>query len=276
VTIHENPTTTAHGIRQVSVTAAIARDWLARNSRNRAISSITVLRYRRDMLAGNWIYAADPVRFSETGALLDGQHRLNAIAGIDDPAFSIPLLIVEGLPEETQLVMDQGRKRNPGQQLGLLGIPNPNSLASAATFYLLWTSGILFKNSHLRKMISSPEVQTWVEANPEKVALHAELYPHVRKLDCGPRVLMGAAFRFFDIDPAATIQFVKSTADGAGLDSGDPRLALDKKFRTARRTGVRISDTDQLATVILAWNAWRDGRSVSVIRVPTGAFPTPH
>lgn len=108
----------------VMVSAETAKRWLAHNKRNRNISPTDVQRYRLDMEAGLWRFAADPIRFDVNGNLIDGQHRLTALSELAD--ICLPMLIVRGLPPETQKVMDQGRKRTPGQQLYLSGIKDAN------------------------------------------------------------------------------------------------------------------------------------------------------
>ena len=102
---------------KIAVTPEIARQWLLNNVHNRPVSATTVEKYRINMIAGQWKYAADPIRFAIGGNLLDGQHRLIALAGIpDEVGIAVPFLVVRGLPQESQKYMDQGSKRGAGQQ----------------------------------------------------------------------------------------------------------------------------------------------------------------
>ena len=95
----------------VMVDQAMAKRWLERNVKNRAPRQRAVASYRNDMAAGRWMMAGDPIRFNIDGDLVDGQHRLLALA--DLPDVTLPFTVVRGLPREAQSYMDQGIKRAP-------------------------------------------------------------------------------------------------------------------------------------------------------------------
>lgn len=255
----------------ITVSPEMARRWLEHNKHNRPIAKSIVARYRSDMASGNWAFTADPIRFAVSGNLLDGQHRLHALGELDNA--SIPLLVVRGLPEESQLFMDQGRKRSPGQQLALLGVKNSNNVAAAAKQYMLWQSSVMFKDSS-KQSVSSPQIQQWVADNPELVNAMNTHLPALNTPDAPPSITQAAFIRFTEIDSDAASQFFTMLASGAGLNDGDPILALDKRLRRIRKEGLRASSRDMLALFILAWNAWRDGRSLSKFQKPKGSVWT--
>lgn len=262
----------------IPVSSEMAARWLKLNTRNRALSPIVVDQYLNDMAAGNWTFAADPIRFSVNGNLLDGQHRLTALAALD--GHTIPMLVVRGLPEESQLVMDQGRKRQPGAQLELLGIKYANHIAAAAKVYIIWESGAIFKDNKAQRL-SSPRIQQWVASHPELVEAANSHHAILMEPDSPPSVTQAAFMRFHQISESGAHEFFASLASGAGLSEGDPILALDKRLRRIRKEGFRVTNRDVLALFILAWNAWRDGRSMAKFQKPKGAawtaesFPEP-
>lgn len=65
-------------MRVVTITPAMAQSWLKRNSGNRPLKHSHVLRLAKAIGAGGWKLTGDPIRFSETGKLIDGQRRLRA------------------------------------------------------------------------------------------------------------------------------------------------------------------------------------------------------
>ena len=65
---------------RVIVTPEMARGWLEANRNNRRLKVKCVERIAKDIKAGQWIYTGQSITFSETWRLLDGQHRLIAIA----------------------------------------------------------------------------------------------------------------------------------------------------------------------------------------------------
>lgn len=65
------------------VTPELAREWLDHNTNNRTLRRDTVTRYANDMSAGNWSLVGDSICFDESGNLINGQHRLNAVIQSD-------------------------------------------------------------------------------------------------------------------------------------------------------------------------------------------------
>lgn len=62
------------------ITPDIAKDYLSRNTRNRALRKSHLDDLVRQMRAGQWALNGQSIIFDEEDALIDGQHRLNACA----------------------------------------------------------------------------------------------------------------------------------------------------------------------------------------------------
>ena len=73
----------------------------------------------------------NPIFISDTGKLLEGQHRLNAIADSEDGT-SINFLVVRGLPEKAFVYLDQNRTRDAKDSLRIKGTRNPQKTAAAS------------------------------------------------------------------------------------------------------------------------------------------------
>lgn len=263
----------------VMVDAAIAKRWLAKNVKNRRIRQILVGRYRSDMLAGRWTFAGDPIRFNVSGHLVDGQHRLHAIAETD---LTLPMLVVRGLPDEAQGVMDQGGRRTPGDQLGLKGVKDANAVAAAVKQYLVWTEGLLFRDRKaITTQITTPRIEAWVDENPALIANLSQVIGLTKQNDAPPSIAAAAALRFMQIDAAGCTEFFTLLARGAGTE-GHPIVTLDKRLQRVRREGLKMPDRDYLSLFILAWNAWRDDRVMAKFQRPRGGrwtednYPVPH
>ena len=252
----------------VMVDAAIAARWLERNTRNRPLQATTVARYKRDMLDNRWNFAGDPIRFSVEGSLLDGQHRLAAI--VDAETVIVPMLVVRGLADETQGVMDQGRRRSGADQLALRGYRQASFLASSVRQYLIWESGLMFRDNKLAAMeVTVPWIEQWVGEHPEQVAFLSGITNLVRGSDAVPSSAGAAAIMFFTIDPEAAAEFFTLLARGAGTE-GHPIVTLDKRLSKLRRDSTKIPPRDHLAMFIQAWNAWRSGRTMLKFQRPRG------
>src|SRR5208337_4885018 len=98
----------------MEVTPEMARDWLGANQKNRRPKKSTVQAYARDMVAGEWKLAGDPIRFDSSKNLLDGQHRLLACIIAERPFQTV---VMRDLSPEVMRVLDHGCRRTVGDQL---------------------------------------------------------------------------------------------------------------------------------------------------------------
>lgn len=99
------------------ITPSKAKKWLeSHNVKNRKLNKRHVEMLASDMGSGRFKLTHEPIAFDETGRLIDGQHRLNAVY---QSGRSHEFLVARNLPKGTQLFVDNGRRR---------------SLADAATF----------------------------------------------------------------------------------------------------------------------------------------------
>lgn len=257
----------------VVVTPEMAKRWLGTNANNRRLRDARIAKYRGDMEEGRWTFAGDPIRFDVNGNLVDGQHRLLALA--DAAVSGVGFLVIRGLPPEAQSVMDQGAKRTAGDQLQMRGVKNAASVAAAVKQFMIWEQGLLFRDTKVvHSEISTPAIEQWVRNHSIEVEHLNESMHYVRQCESRPMV-GGAAFLIFQaVDAAGAAEFFHRLATGAGT-SGDPINTLDQKLRRQRRAGQRVTARDELATFIQAWNAWRDGRTVTQLLRPKGGAWTP-
>lgn len=100
----------------MSVTPDQATAWLDKSAKNRKISERRVGLYAAAMKRGDWMLTNQGIAIDEFGMLIDGQHRLRAIVQADIP---VTLLVIQSTPNRAQLVLDQGLKRTPHDQVAL-------------------------------------------------------------------------------------------------------------------------------------------------------------
>lgn len=95
----------------VNVTPQMASEWLKVNTINRPLQRTVVENAKLAYERGEYVMTHQGIAFSDTGRLLDGQHRLTALAEMPD-GFSVQMMVTRGLPEEAFKAMDIGRKRS--------------------------------------------------------------------------------------------------------------------------------------------------------------------
>lgn len=256
----------------VAVSSAVAERWLQHNSHNRPLSNAGVLRYQDDMENGRFKMTGDPIQFSKTGVLLDGQNRLTALANCV-PQMTIVMAVARGLDDEAQYVIDQGIKRTPGQQLGLMGVKNSNQVGSSARLAMTWELGILFSDFNARRAISTPKVEEWVCEHADEVNWFNDHLAHtVRSTGAKPAVAGAFGLRGLQIDPDAIVAFFHLLSARTNLPKGSPILALDNRLRRARSERFNVEPREQLAQFIFTWNAWMRGDSWTRLQMPKGGL----
>lgn len=250
----------------VEITPAIAEAMLEFNTRNRNLKKGSVIQYARDMRNGNWKFAGDPIRFDTTGRLLDGQTRLSAIIKAGRP---IQMTVLTGLEPETQMVMDSGVKRTAGDQLRMAGVVNVNKVASASRLALLVENESVRSNSYNP---TTTEIMEWFEDHDD-IGEYDRPATAVRSVLGGsPSAYMFAMWKTNQIDPATSALFWDGIYTGANLATDDPRLAFRSYMsraaqRAKNRTGTAVGTPQMLFAIARAWNVFRAGEKLSVIRI---------
>jgi len=104
-------------VEVTNVTPLMARKWLERVAPfNRPVHASVVRKYRDALIRGEYVMSHQGLAFDTDGWLMDGQHRLHAIAELpDDTVF--PMVVTTGLSRDAFLVMDQGMKRGTADAL---------------------------------------------------------------------------------------------------------------------------------------------------------------
>lgn len=97
------------------ITPDLARQYLEKNKKdNRKLRKSNVKRFTEQIIAGEFILTHQGIAFDETGNLIDGQHRLNAIIDAGKP---VEMNVTVGLSTKAFAVTDQGVKRTPADIL---------------------------------------------------------------------------------------------------------------------------------------------------------------
>lgn len=101
---------------KVKITPALAREWLGLNTRNRAVYKSHLRSLEAMFGRGEFKTTHQGIAFDESGKLLDGQHRLLAIAQQPD-GFACEMFVFHNVPRDTFDVIDFGGKRRTMQDV---------------------------------------------------------------------------------------------------------------------------------------------------------------
>lgn len=265
---------------RIEITPDMAAGWLAdANSHNRGLRSDKVEAYARDMIAGTWEENGDAVRFDVNGVLLDGQHRLAAVAEADR---SISMFVVKGLPPKAQETMDSGIRRTLSDVLLLRGEVDVHTLSAVIRRALTYTSGVndRMRGFNRRETFTNAECLAFLHEHPELRAFTRSGKTASPSCFIPASALAVAHWLFDRLDEGDASEFMARVASGANLDQSDAVFQLRKRAHQLHQATGRYPTHHYLALTIKAWNAYRMGEQVTALSFRAGgsapeAFPTP-
>lgn len=258
----------------VNVTPEIADVMLAYNDRNRPVSPNTVREYARQITEGKWVHTREPIIFSETERLIDGQHRLLACV---ESGRSFTVDVAFGAPDEAFGFIDIGKKRTAADIFAINGVAQYTVVAAAMPWVLQYDEdGDIGRNTSAHKRTPDELYQGYLR--------HTDIE---RSVAFG-RTLCDAGFGGAGMmtamhyicarrSRADADEFFQTLAEGFGFTSKtDARFKLHKTLQDNRAAPKddRLSSRRIAAYTIKAWNAWRRGDQVRQFKMADGErFP---
>jgi len=257
-------------IEITEVTPTLAAQWLSTNhSNNRKKSKRLIAQYARDMIAGKWDVTGEAIKFDTTGRLIDGQHRLSAVV---EAHKNVRMAVITGLEPKVIHVLDTGKSRTGADALTITGqIENAVHVAALARKIIGFKAGApeIMQTKKIRlkgEAITNREILDFASVN--------DLQPYVR---FSHRLDKMQIARVFSATEWAFVFWLLSQTDAAAAEEFCTRLAsldnvgLNNPIRTLFeklvRSQVRLSGKQTLMATVSAWNAWRTGATLKVIRV---------
>lgn len=137
----------------IRVTPAMASNWLSSNTINRRLRRSVVDGLVAAFKRGEYQTTHQGIAFSDTGELLDGQHRLTAIAEMPAGA-SFEMLVTRGIPKSAFRVVDTGLKRSHSD---ILGIPTGHAAVARFLASLHETSKAAITSDYLIPFVKATE-----------------------------------------------------------------------------------------------------------------------
>ena len=265
VTVDMSPDAPPVDVRWELVDPDTARTFLDENDANRAVRNRVVNAYARDMGHGAWYVTGETIKFSKTGELLDGQHRLYAIV---ESGTSQWMLVVRGLEPETKGIIDTGAPRTAGDALKLVGLGGTSAYAVAAASRLL----VLWRTDRLRTMSAGlrhedrathTEIIQMVRDEPNLLDAVSDAYRDYERtgIPTGPGGM--ARMVLYDIDAKDAEIFFEALSGYKTDGSNDPRAVLLYTIRQMRALGQLRKPGESIGLIFTAWNAWRDNQKIT-------------
>lgn len=270
----------------VRITPEIATDWLIRyNVHNRNAITSAIAGHARDMLAGDWLFIGDTIRFSTLPDgrtyIADGQNRLR---GIEKSGVPQTYIVVTGLDHDAQTVMDTNRVRT---------FANTLTLDDEADGEGPWTDvnrlGALVRRAYIFDEYGRVP-KGGGAANPTKPELRAYLSAHSARFRAALTVTQAANYAVPKLGKSGTMigtaYFILSRKDqeaaeiffremlikGFGLDDEHPVTHLRRRYG---KEGIgAIDDDEAFRLTFKVWNHWRKNERLErTVQVPRNGWP---
>jgi hypothetical protein len=238
-----------------------------------------VEKYARDMKAGRWHRNGETVKLAWDGTVADGQHRLYACIRADVPFWSV---VVTGVDPAAQDTVDTGLPRRLSDQLTIANEENAPILAAVTRWALRWLHGQRTGGGGNGYQPTQTELLDYLATDP-RLRMAAAWAARARKefRPVRPPVYAMAWMILHGADWVAAEVFCERVLDGAGLPAGHPVLTLRNRLVNAKIPPVeRLTEHEQLALFCLAWNGFREDRTMARLLLPAGGltpknFPEP-
>lgn len=273
------------------VTPEMARQWLdeSEGTRQRGVRKNRVAKLVHAIQSGQWRVTHQGIAIDVDGVVIDGQHRLHAIAQAGEP---VEVLVWRDVDPHTFEVIDTGASRTPSDSLKIAGFTDTNVLAAVVRTMLIYeqvvgTTGVEWLT--LDRQVTTADILAYLDDPDRKDAAYASIK--------AGRMLAGAVSRHgattplsaanmivrtfpTDIGPDTLAEFNARLADGVMLAPRSPILAL-RRWLVSDTGYVHLSHSvRRQVTVSVALKAMNDyalgeERSLSIFRFGSEIIPGP-
>lgn len=241
----------------VSITPEMAMQLLELNTYNRPLSDVHVKRIARQIKEGKWRFNGDTIKIAENNDVLDGQHRLWAIAEAKKP---VETVVVRGIKREAFATIDTVRRLRSGSDvLALAGVErNRPVIATALTWLIRWQRDCISTWRDPKNKIENSDVEAAFTAHP-RMAYAAERAGKVRSV-ANPGIIAFIYYILSNRNLELAERFIITLENPAGISINDPFYKLRQYFLLDRD---RAKDSiHSIALCFKAINATAQGKKV--------------
>ncbi len=243
-----------------------AQRLLEGQTRNRRIRRGHVRQMARAMQNGEWCQNGEAIKLDTEGRLRDGQHRLTAIV---ESGITVEMLVIDGLPPESQETMDMGIRRTMADLLRLRNEANTHLLAATLSVLFRLRAGTLgsqIPGDHpthqelLRLIDSDPDIRAYVQRGrtvTERVSVSSS-------------VAAALWYEFSRVDPVEADRFFEALKSAEDLHDGDAIFALRRLLERDTKAKAKRSRYQIAGLIIKAWNYWYQGTTVRSLSFRAG------
>lgn len=230
-------------------------DGVGRNTHNRNRKLKKINEYADDMTDNQWRLTGDTIKFTQSGALGDGQNRLFACAKSKK---SFRTHVVFGIADDVFPWLDKGKQRSIGDDFFIDGMENPVLLGHIVRWLELFRLGTVKERTTFTREQVREAFKTY---DRELISLAMEKGLEVQKanpVNPTPRSIAAAFYYLFaQRDKTLADEFFAAWSGSASqADRMLPIKKANATFTLIRKNNptVRINDVMRAAVWVIAWN----------------------
>lgn len=209
-----------------TITPELATRYLSRNIKNRSIRKQEVEAYAREIKRGTFVLTHQGIAFDSDGNLIDGQHRLMAIAMAGTP---VQMMVSRGVAPAALTIVDRGASRTMRDVVALGGVQSGETYSMMRNGVMLSAMSQLVECGYRSMKLTANEVLKLFDAFEEHT---------------------NTAFRH-GINKAIRRSQVVSAALAA-MHCGVPHEAIEKFFNVFNKSDIHNCDNYNVQ-VVLNW-----------------------
>ena len=253
----------------VSLSQQDAKNILQGNDKNRHLNKNLINKYLRLMNMGRWVLNGETIKIGKKGdsfILLDGQHRLNAIAKADKP---VRVSLALGLSPNNFKTIDTGRSRSAGDILKMAGYKNVHILSAAVRWLLTYEKD---EKLHWTSELCPEDILDGLKRWPRMTDLTA----NAERLRAVVQPSIGIFLMYVTkhIDQDLSFDFFNKVEHGKDIEKKSSIAEFRMIMMKFRSQQVLLDKRYSVAYLINTWNAYYTDVRVSSIRWRAGqSFP---
>lgn len=252
------------------ITPTVAAAYLGTQRDNRPLSRGKVAEYAQAMTAGDWMVTGEAIKFDTDRALIDGQHRLEAII---KSGKTVPMMVIRGLATRAQVYMDRNKMRSVGDVLALNGEKNFHALGGALVRLKMHNQGDTGKQMALLGHRGFPPADAldMLERFPDMRDSVGAITSKKTVIRLVGHAMAGCAHYLFNQrDPVANESFWNQFETGTMLTSESPVLHLRNRLSDNLRDNTRLTEYAKTALVFRAFRHHRLEHPIKYLVSVTG------
>lgn len=262
---HLRPMTTPIYAMVEVITPELAKRYLeCKNTKNRNLREAAVSQMQKDMAEGRWELTGQPIIFDSNGRVIDGHHRLNAIA---NGSVAVPILVVRNARPEAVRRVDTGSSRTAANIAQMDGHTSAANQVALARYLLIHERAGIDKMNTPKNHPTKAECVDEISLRPTMLlSIHKSLLLKKRRW-VAPTIAAFCHYQFYQQNAVLCDRFWDElTGSGAGLKDTNPVLHLRNRLADNAAAKAKLPTLEIIALFFRAWATYRAGKGMKVLR----------